>query len=636
MSIVDDDIISNRSANPTFEEVVAERFSRRAVLGGSLAVAAATVFAGRGSVLRPGVAAASTGRAVGGAQARTPVGFTAIDPSTADAVVVPPQYVANVLYRWGDPIQPGGPEFEFDASNTAEEQAQQAGMGHDAIAYFPLARGPRGNRHGLLVMNHEFTEDELLFPDGTANWTAEKTAKSQNAHGVSVIEIVKEGRSWVIVSSMYARRITAQTPTQISGPAVGHRLLRTAADRTGTQALGTFNNCSYGQTPWNTYLACEENFNGYFATADPAWTPDPLQARYGLSAGGFGYLWHTTDGRFDLAAESKEANRHGWVTEINPLDPASTPIKRTALGRFKHESATVTLARDERVVVYSGDDERFEYIYKFVGNRPWKSYNVRRGESPLDDGTLYVARFDPDGTGEWLPLVFGHAGLTPDHGFHDQADVVIKARFAGDRLGATKMDRPEWVAVHPDTGEVYCTLTNNTARTPDQVDPPNPRGPNPFGHIIRWREAGGDNAATSFEWDLFVLAGAGEGSGDGSTIDPEDAFGSPDGLWFDAEGRLWIQTDGSQPIECNNQMLGADTTTADLRRFLVGPPGCEVTGVCSTPDGRFFFVNIQHPGEGAGPENPREISNWPDFRPDGRPRPATVVIHRADGGVVGT
>jgi secreted PhoX family phosphatase len=482
-------------------------------------------------------------------------------------------------------------------------------------------------------MNHEFTEDELLFPDGIANWSAEKTAKSQNAHGVSIIEVVEDRGAWRRVRSRFARRITGQTPIRIGGPAAGHPLLRTAADPTGRAVLGTLNNCSFGVTPWGTYLACEENFNGYFATSDPTWTPTPLQQRYGIAAAGFGYLWHTTDSRFDLAVEDNEANRFGWVTEIDPLDPRSGPVKRTALGRFKHESATVTVGRGDRVVVYTGDDERFDYVYKFVGNRAWQSYRRHRGESPLDDGVLHVARFKPDGTGEWLPLVWGRNGLTPANGFADQGDVLIKARLAGDLLGATKMDRPEWVAVHPHNHDVYLTLTNNTNRTLTQVDPPNPRGPNPFGHIIRWREARGDNAATTFRWDIFLLAG---GPGSGATIDPDDAFGSPDGLWFDGDGRLWIQTDGSQPITCNNQMLAADPEAGDLRRFLVGPKNCEVTGVTGTPDRRTLFVNIQHPGEGAQSENPTQFSNWPDFGVGGRPRSATVVVRRADGGVVGT
>jgi secreted PhoX family phosphatase len=315
------------------------------------------------------------------------------------------------------------------------------------------------------------------------------------------------------------------------------------------------------------------------------------------------------------------------VVEIDPSDPTSTPKKRTALGRLKHENAAFTEASDGRAVVYTGDDERFQKLYKFVSARPWRKM-LKMGKSPLDEGTLFVARFDSDGAGVWLPLVAGSVA-----GYDDLPTMLVDTRGAAAAAGATPMDRPEWVAVHPTiAGLAYATFTNNTART--TTDPANPRIENRFGHIIRWKNSGGDHGADSFTWSMFALAGAGLGTGDGSTIAPGDAFGSPDGLAFDRSGLLWIQTDGSQPIACNNQMLAADPATGDLRRFLVGPAGCEITGWTTTDDGRTVFVNIQHPGENAAYGSPAAQSNWPDFA--GRPRSATVAIRRANGGLVGT
>jgi secreted PhoX family phosphatase len=397
-------------------------------------------------------------------------------------------------------------------------------------------------------------------------------------------------------------------------------------------------------TPWGTYLACEENFNGYFGTQNAAWTPTAEQDRYGLSRTSE-YRWHTVDPRFDIAVNPNEANRFGWVVEIDPFNPGSTPVKRTALGRLKHEGATVTEARG-RVVVYTGDDQNGDYIYKFVSNAPWWQLRAL-GKSPLDHGTLYVARFNDDGTGEWLPLEFGTAPLTAADGWQDQADVLLRTRQAADAVGATKMDRPEWIVVHPRNNDVYCTLTNGS----NGPNPPNPRNPNPYGHIIRWREHNRDNSATTFEWDIFLLAG--DPMYDPQvTLDEADIFGSPDGLWFDPDGRLWIETDVSNTAQNlasrgydrigNNMMLAADPDTGEIRRFLTGPRGSEITGLIATPDQRTMFVNVQHPGElttawgNPTPENPRAVSNWPDFDPAGRPRSATVVIRKADGGIIGT
>jgi uncharacterized protein len=642
-----DDALSNPSSNLSFEAVMAARYSRRLVLAGGLAAAGAALLGGGG--LRPGQALAQSGL----------LGFRGVPVSTADTVVVPPGYSAEVLYAWGDPIG-DGPAFRPDATNTIADQERQAGMHHDAIHYFSLPLGGDSSTRGLLVMNHEYTDDGLLHVGGMEPWTAEKVAKSQAAHGTSVIEVASaDGRWRVERGSTFARRITARTPMGVSGPAAGHALLRTAFDADGRTVLGTINNCGYGATPWGTYLACEENFNGYFvnASGDAPGVADPAerkavlagQKRYGIYDKGLGYRWHEHDERFDAARHPNEPHRFGWVVEIDPFDPKSQPVKHTALGRFKHEGAFVTLTADKRVVVYSGDDERNEYVYKFVSAGRYVPADRAANLKLLEQGTLYVARFNPDGSGQWLPLAHGQNGLDAAAGFQSQADVLVNTRAAADVLRPTKMDRPEWIAVHPKTGEVYVTLTNNNTRGTDKgpaTDPANPRATNVFGHIVRWKEDGGDAAATRFAWNVFLLCGdpASPDEDKRGTI-KGDVFGSPDGLWFDARGVLWIQTDVSTSVLHkgdytklgNNQMLAADPETREVRRFLTGPSGSEITGVVTTPDGRTMFVNIQHPGETSSersdPKNPTAVSSWPDG--SGRPRAATVVVRRRDGGVIG-
>jgi hypothetical protein len=586
------------------------------------------VHSGRRQILKAGLAGmiaafpalALPGCAARGGASEPLLGFPSIPVSADDTVQVPPGYRVQVIYGWGEAtgMSAGQSAFRWDASNSADEQALQAGMHHDAIEYFPLPEGSRNSSRALLAINHEYTDDGLLHPDGMKTWTAEKVRKSQAAHGVSIVEARLKGDAWEILRpSPYARRITGYTPMRFSGPAAGHPLLG-AGD-----PLGTLNNCAGGVTPWGTYLTCEENFNGYFVNAGEV---PPDQRRYGINARGFGYRWHEFDPRFDAGANPAEPNRFGWVVEIDPYDPRSMPIKRTALGRFKHEGAMVTLAADGRVVVYLGDDERFEHLYKFVSRDRFNPGNRASNRDLLDHGALYAARFEDGGTGRWLALDGG-------------PEALIRTRQAADRAGATKMDRPEWVAVHPVTHDVYLTLTNNSRRgAKDQpgVDAANPRANNVYGHIVKWRELGSDPASTTFHWEVFALAGEDKG------------FGSPDGLWFDRRGVLWIQTDvststlnrGPYARLGNNQMLAADVATGEIRRFLVGPVNCEITGCTMAPDGRSLFVNIQHPGEPASersdPANPRAVSNWPDFRPDGRPRSATLVIRREDGAIVGT
>jgi uncharacterized protein len=640
MHFADDDSQSNRSSNPYLFDLPEFKLSRRQVLGSAVAAALALPFAG---------CATSTGTRWQGPER---LGFTPITPSTEDTVRLPQGYRAQVLFAWGDPIgsPQGSPAFRRDASNTAADQLLQFGMHHDAIEYYPLPYGSSGSERALIAINHEYTDDGLLHSDGMRTWSAEKVAKSQNAHGVTVVEVVAKGDQWQVVNpSKFARRVTAQTPMLISGPAAGAQAMRTSYDPKGVLARGTVNNCAGGLTPWGTYLTCEENWNMYFAASDGK-VAEP-QRRYGVGVKS-GYRWHEHDPRFDLSKEPNEANRFGWVVEIDPYEPNSQPVKRTAMGRFKHEGAMLSVGPDRRLTFYQGDDEVFEYVYKFVTRDPWNPDDRAANRNLLDHGTLYVARFYGDGSGDWLELVHGMNGLTKENGFADQADVLIRTREAADRVGATRMDRPEWGAVHPRTLEAYMTMTNNPLRgAPGRpgTDAANPRPRNVYGHIIRWREAGRDPKATSFQWDIFALAG------DPQAEDPAqrgnvkgDMYGSPDGLWFDPSGYLWIQTDVSTAnlnrtdykTMGNNQMLVADVVTRETRRFLTGPNGCEITGCVMSPDGRTMFINIQHPGEPAGdrndPSKPNAVSVWPDGPTGGRPRSATVAIRRADGGRIGT
>ena len=626
---------SNRSSNPSIHEVSSPE--RRILLCGGLGAAVAGVLAPLGGCATP----ERTG---------VTLGFKSVPVGVADAVVVPEGYAAQAFAAWGEPVglAAASPPFRFDAGNSAIEQAAQMGMHHDGIHFYPLP-GVDPNVGGLLVMNHEYADDGLLHTDGMKTWSAEKVRKAQAAHGVSVIQVEKRGDAWQIVRpSPWARRITASTPMAIAGPAAGHALMRTAADPEGQRVLGTFNNCASGITPWGTYLTCEENFAYYFKGPD---APDAHQQRWNIRKGDpVGYRWHEHDERFDATRHPNEPNRFGWVVEIDPFDPAATPVKRTALGRAAHEGATVATTKDGRAVVYMGEDARFEYIYKFVSRDPIRPGGAKANAELLDHGTLYVARFNRDGSGYWLPLVHDKGPLKSSKGFADQGEVLIRSRQASDALGATKMDRPEWTAVDRD-GWVYCTLTNNSSRgaahLPDS-DPANPRANNTTGHIIRWKDDDDFDAKTFF-WQHFVLAG------DPANARPEargnikgDAFACPDGLWVDGRGVLWIETDmsgsamgkGDLAGLGNNAMLAADPKTGEIRRFLVGPPGCEITGATGTPDGRTMFINIQHPGETpserSNPDEPRRFSNWPDFRPDGRPRSATVVIRKLDGGVIGS
>lgn len=669
MGITTQDTTPLGAADDTFDAILARRYARRDVLRGAIA---GSTLAALPAALLAGCGGDSNSPDVSPTpQTPTPqtpppgkLAFTSIPVATSDTVTVPPGYTARVLYAWGDPVS-NGPQFKQDASNTAEEQALQAGMHHDGIWFFPLPLGNvQESRRGLLAMNHEYTDTTLLHTDGgyaanAAGYTRAKANKEIASHGVSIVEVeIGSNGQWSVVRpSQFGRRITGDSPIAISGPAAGHALLRTSTDASGREARGTVNNCGMGVTPWGTYLTCEENFAGYFDYA-AASTPanKPRLDRYGFTpVGAQGYRWATQVDRFDINKEPNEPNRFGWVVEIDPYDPASKPVKRTAIGRFAHEGAWVVTGADNKVVVYSGDDSRFEYLYKFVATNKFVPGNREANRNLLDDGILYVAKFNADGSGSWLPLVYGQGPLTAANGFNDQGEVLIFARAAADAVGATKMDRPEWITHDPLDRTMYLTLTNNTARTAAQVDASNPRAANLFGHIMRWRETGNDPSAPTFRWDIFALAGNPDNTDPNKRGNINGAmYGSPDGLWMDSRRQLWIQTDVSDSDQRagdyapfgNNMMVAADPDTGATKRFLTGPVGCEVTGITSTPDLRTFFVNIQHPGDvprdlrNAGvtltPANPKAASSWPDGPNGGRPRSATVVITKDDGGVIGS
>ena len=613
--------------------------SRRGFISAG-ALCGAAMFMG-GNLLSRSVLAASV------SDASPLLGFQGIAAATGDTISLPAGYSSKVLISWGQPLHQDGPAFDPSGNGSAKAQEQQFGDNNDGMSLFPF---PDDDNRALMAINNEYTNYRYLFAHGGQPTSAEDVQKAQASEGVSVIEVQRKNGQWQFVQgSRYNRRIHGNTPIRISGPAAGDALLKTSADDSGTQVLGTFQNCANGKTPWGTYLTCEENFTDCFGSSNSAQAFDAAQKRYGASVAGKEIGWHAHDPRFDLAHNPNELNRHGWVVEIDPFDPQSTPVKRTALGRFKHENAALAETRDGRAVVYMGDDERGEFIYKFISRDRIDHKNPKANRDLLDHGTLYVARFDagdgnpghPKGQGQWLELSHGKPGLDASNGFASQAQVLINARLAASQLNATRMDRPEWIVVSPKDGQVYCTLTNNVKRGEDgqPVGGPNPREKNVYGQILRWRETGDDHASMTFAWDLFLIAGnpgvhPGTPKSGSANITAQNMFNSPDGLGFDKDGRLWILTDGDFSNSGdfagmgNNQMLCADPVSGEIRRFMVGPVGCEVTGISFAPDQRTMFVGIQHPGENGG-------STFPEHLPNSKPRSSVIAIRREDGGIVG-
>ncbi|MGE8413014.1 MAG: PhoX family protein [Pseudomonas sp.] len=614
--------------------------SRRGFIGAG-ALCGAALFLGGNLLSRSALAA---GVSAGNGQL---LGFASIASATSDTITLPPGYKASALISWGQPLYKNGPAFDPSGNGTAQAQEVQFGDNNDGMSLFAF---PDDRHRALMAINNEYTNYRYLYPHGGLPQSAEDVRKAQASEGVSVIEVQRRNGQWQFVQgSRYNRRIHGNTPIRLSGPAAGHALLKTGADPKGKKVLGTFQNCANGKTPWGTYLTCEENFTDCFGSSNAEQTFDTAQKRYGASVASRDINWHVHDPRFDLAKNPNELNRHGWVVEIDPFDPQSTPVKRTALGRFKHENAALAETSDGRAVVYMGDDERGEFIYKFISRDRINHRNPRANRDLLDHGTLYVARFDagdsnpdhPKGQGQWIELTHGKNGIDTSSGFADQAQVLIQARLAASVVQATRMDRPEWIVVSPKDGQVYCTLTNNSKRGEDgmPVGGPNPREKNVYGQILRWRTGADDHGSMSFSWDLFVVAGnpgvhAGKPKAGSSNINPQNMFNSPDGLGFDKAGRLWILTDGDYSNSGdfagmgNNQMLCADPDSGEIRRFMVGPVGCEVTGIAFAPDQKTLFVGIQHPGENGG-------STFPEHLPNGKPRSSVMAITREDGGIIG-
>ncbi|CAA7615038.1 PhoX family phosphatase [Magnetospirillum sp. UT-4] len=631
--------MSERPPAPAIAEIIAARLSRRSVLRGAAAAAAmATLPAGARA------ATASDPSSLTFAQAEHAIG---VDHKVA------PGYRAEVLIRWGDALRSGAAAFDPRTLNAAEQETR-FGYNNDFLAFMPLPVGSLSSDHGLLCANFEYTNAELMFPGLDIKTKTQKLTREQvdvelAAHGHGIVEIRRTGGQWqVVADSPFNRRISAlSTEIRLSGPAAGHDRLKTKADPTGTRVIGTLNNCAGGVTPWGTVLIAEENVDTYFG-GDPNKTAEAANyARMGVK-GKSRYAWSRFHDRFDVEKEPNEFNRFGWLVEIDPYDPTFTPVKRTALGRFKHEAGTVALTPDNRVVVYSGDDQAFEYLYRFVSTGRYDPRDRRANLGLLDQGTLSVARFDADGTLTWLPLVFGRGPLTAANGFASQADVVIEARRAADLLGATPMDRPEDVEASPATGKVYMALTNNAKRPADKLHPANPRAENRHGHILELAPPGAGKAgrarhdADRFTWNVLLLAGRAE---DGARYHPQTAqFGKPlscpDNVTFDNRGRLWISTDQGSAQARNNLPDGMYACDLEgkgraLPKFFYGvPKDAEMCGPCFTPDGTTLFVAVQHPGEDSVFDAPS--TRWPDFDDRMPPRPSVVAITKADGGPVGT
>ena len=720
---------SNTSANPTFDAVLGARLSRRGLLRGGVGTVGTAVLGGFGVT------------ACGGSDDPVPaepvklLGFSAVGKSLADTVVVPAGYTASVLFALGDPMAAGVAAYKNDG--TDGDFDKRAGDHHDGMEWFGLgADGKRSDSatdRGLLAINHEATTDEklssfFLHADGgvsTLPRPPSEVDKETAIHGVAVIEVAKTAGKWGYVpSSALNFRLTALSPIEIAGPARGHAQLVTKYSPDGTKTRGTLNNCGTGKTPWGTFLTGEENWAGYFtrgAADDAARGNDKSVTslkRYGRSQGAASrHGWETggSDDRFQRWNNSKsgtsangsddyrnEMNGMGYIVEIDAYDKTRMAKKRTALGRFAHESAAFgKVEAGKPLSIYMGDDSRGEYIYKFVSTALWSAADANAtdrmavGDKYLDSGKLYVAKFNADGSGTWVELSLSNAAISgyAAYSFADAADIAINTRLAADAAGATKMDRPEWNAVNPANGEIYFTLTNNSNRSVNPTsgqylpDAANPRAytdmkgtsaqnGNPNGHMVRMKEGA---TVSAFTWDVYLFgaeAGADKTMVNISSLTADQDFSSPDGLAFSkATGICWIQTDDGAYTDVTNCMMlaavpgqvgdggkktlsytksdgskldivtpvGKAATESTLKRFLVGPKGCEITGLSETPDGKTIFVNIQHPGEGTAMANIGDAtkyqSQWPSnvgYGAGKRPRSATIVITKNDGGVIGS
>ncbi|WP_227268637.1 PhoX family protein [Roseobacter weihaiensis] len=652
-----DDIPTNPNLSRTIGDVINARYGRRDMLKGMLGVTATTALFGTSAMIAPKQAAAvgTAGR----------YNFNELAWGNDEEHHIADGYNADVLLRWGDPITADAPEFDV-MNQTAAAQSKQFGYNNDYVGFTALNED--GTR-GLLCVNHEYTNEEVMFPglgrqdlDGFNGMTKELVEIEMAAHGGTVVEIAQDAEGkWALVrDSPYNRRITPlDTEMTFSGAAAGHDRMKTSADPTGMTVIGTINNCAGGMTPWGTYLMAEENFHGYFWTdvVDAEGEPDvsaqaeaAQMTRYGVP--GRWYAWGRYHDRFNIDKEPNEPNRFGWVVEVDPRNPDATPIKHTALGRFRHEGAETTVSKSGHLVIYSGDDNRFDYQYKYVSDAKVTDETAVFGSPLLSEGTLYVARFDADGSVEWLPLVHGNGPLNAENGFDSQADVLIDTRIAADLLGATPMDRPEDAQPGPN-GTAYLMLTNNTRRQANQVNAANPRPESAFGHIIEIKEDGGDHASTTGTWSILVKCGDPSIEEVGAQWNPETSesgwFGSPDNCAIDADGRLWISTDqgSSWGKTGKSDGLYALETEGDLRGhsklFFRCPVGGELCGPYFHDSGETLFLAVQHPGtdgttdfEGFERASTFEdpATRWPDFDPAMPPRPSVVVVTKQGGGKI--
>ena len=637
----------------TFDDILQARAARRRFLQGAAALAAlAALPAGCGETEVRAAAPRRSWR-----EGKSSLRFQPLLHGADERMHVSAGHAASVVIAWGDALLPGAPAFD-PAKLDGESQRLQFGTDCDFIAYMPLPRGSDSSDHGLLCVNHENSRLHMMSTEykdhrETLMHSTKKHVECEMAaQGHSVVEVrLVDGRWGVVQGSAYARRLNAlDTRFRVSGPAAGHERLRTKDDPEGLTVLGTFNNCAGGTTPWGTVLVCEENINQVFLGGARGTREQRNHSRMGVGEE-VEYSWSRHVPRFSLANELNEPNRHGWVVEYDPYDPASTPKKRTSLGRFKHEGATCAVDPDGRVVVYMGDDDEDEFVYKWTSARPFDAADPAKNADLLDDGVLHAARFDADGSVTWLPLVHGSGPLTAENGFASQADVLIEARSAATLLGATKMDRPEDVETNPANGRVYVMLTNNVQRT--KVDAANPRAKNRYGHVLELdppRDAQGRaiHAASKHGWTVFLLGGDPADKEQPGRYHPDigqDGWLScPDNCTFDPLGRLWIATDGGYKKGMCDGVWACDVDgegRALTRRFFRSPLGSEVCGPCFTPDGTTLFVSVQHPGEYDADGDYKGInaatptSRFPDYDLRLPPRSAVVALRRDDGGALG-
>ena len=648
-----DDIATNTSKEKPLFDIIDARLSRRAALKGMAAFTAVGAFFG--APLLGSTALAGTGK--------SSLTFKEVAKALYKDLKVAPGYSTNVLMRWGDKITADAPGFDIN-NQSAAAQEKQFGQGNDYMAYFPLPRGSNNSEHGLLWSNHEYVKPRFMFKGlkSAKEITKEQAEIEMAAIGGSIFEVKKSGGKWQVVkNSPYGRRITTgTTPMRIAGPAAGHDRMKTGADPTGKRVIGTLANCAGGYTPWGTVLTAEENFQEYFL-GDAKKKPESRNyKRYRV--GKAKHPWGKYHDRFNIDKEPNEPNRFGWIVEIDPYDPKSTPVKRTSIGRCAHECATTVVNPDGTVSVYSGDDSYFDYLYKFVTKGRYNPNDREANRNLLDSGTLYAAKFSEGGKMKWLPLVHGKGPLTEKNGFKSQADVLIETRRSADLLGATPMDRPEDVETNPVNGRTYVLCTKNQKRKPDKpskgygrksnapVNVANPRLENDHGHIIELIppvvNGKADHAATAYRWEFFLMGGDPRNPKDRAKYHPDVSvngwLSTPDNLTFDPKGRIWISTDGQGHKTrggFSDAVYAADTSGPGrglTRNFMAAPRGAETCGPTFTPDGKTLFINVQGPGTDGKEGFEKPTTRWPDFDEKMPPRHAMIVVTKDDGGEIGS